>query len=189
MYGILGEDASDAETLKVLVRRLADNPRLPVIAKGYGGCGRMLSDGARDLQFFKKRRLTHFIVCHDADGPDPKPKKDLVMRQIVQPSGSAEDCCIVIPVQELEAWILADIECASHIFTSWHPGPVQNPEGIVKPKETLERLSEDRRRKRRYKHALHNEKIAWHLDLAKVEEKCPAFRILVAFVKKTAPTR
>jgi hypothetical protein len=29
MYGILGEDDSDAATLKVLIRRLTNDPRLP----------------------------------------------------------------------------------------------------------------------------------------------------------------
>ena len=37
MYGILGEDKSDAETIKVLVRRLADDQGLTVRTKGYGG--------------------------------------------------------------------------------------------------------------------------------------------------------
>ena len=106
------------------------------------------------------------------------------MQQIVRPSGLAQDCCIVIPVQELEAWILADIECASKIFTSWRPSPIENPEGIPDPKEHLEKLSRDSRQRPRYSHAIHNEKMAEHLDLDKVAQKCPAFRTLVAFVEK-----
>ncbi len=189
MYGILGEDDSDAETLKVLVQRLAGNPRLTVKTKGYGGCSELLRKGAKQLQLFKMLSLTHFIVCHDADGPDPQPKRDEVIQRIVRPSGFTEDCCIVIPVQELEAWILADIECASKIFSSWHPSPIESPERIFKPKEYLERVSKEGKQRPRYRHATHNERMALHLDLDKVAKKCPAFGTLVSFVKKTAPKR
>jgi hypothetical protein len=189
VYGILGEDESDAQTLKVLVTRLAGGQRLTVRPKGYGGGGKLLRDGARDLKAFRMLGLTRFIVCHDADGPNPQPTRDLVMQRIVRPSGLTEDCCIVIPVQELEAWILADIGCASKIFPSWRPSPIENPETIAKPKEYLEKLSRDGKHRPRYRHATHNEKMAAHLDLNTVAKKCPAFTTLVAFVKKAAPER
>ncbi len=96
----------------------------------------------------------------------------------------APDCCIVIPVQELEAWILADIECASKVFPSWKPSPIHNPEGISKPKEHLEKLSRDSKQRPRYRHAIHNEQVAKHLDLEKVARKCPAFTVLAAFVRR-----
>jgi len=182
VYGILGEDQSDVATLKVIVRRLARNESLPVKVKGYGGCAEMLRKGARQLRLFQGLKCTRFIVCHDADGPDPRPKRELVQRRIIAPSGIRQGCCIVIPVQELEAWILADIECATNIFSSWKPAAIQNPEHVAGPKEHLEKLSFDSKQKPRYSHAIHNEKMAWHLDLKKVSRKCPAFRELEAFV-------
>jgi hypothetical protein len=182
VYGILGEDESDVQTLKVLVKRLANNPSLTVKTKGYGGCGEMLRKGARQLRLFKGLKLERFVVCHDADGPDPEPKRQLVIQKIVKPSGLKNGCCIVVPVQELEAWILADIECAANIFPSWKPSPIDNPEGIPKPKEYVEKLSRDSRQRPRYSHAVHNERMALHLNLKKVAAKCPAFRELMAFV-------
>jgi hypothetical protein len=182
VYGILGEDSSDVATLKVLVRRLARDESLPVKTKGYGGCAEMLRKGARQLQLFQNLNCTRFIVCHDADGPDPAPKRKLVRDRIVVPSGICGDCCIVVPVQELEAWILADIECATAIFRSWRPAAIANPESIAHPKEHIEHLSRTSKQKPRYSHAVHNEKMARHLDLNRVSRKCPAFRELVAFV-------
>jgi hypothetical protein len=186
MYGILGEDDSDAQTLKVLVKRLAGDESLTVKAKGYGGSGKLLKDGARALRLFKALALTRFIVCHDADGPDPNEKCDLVMEKSVKPSGLAKDCCIVIPVQELEAWILADIECGSKVFGWWRPAPIQNPEGIPKPKGHIERLCYSNKPRRRYNHAVDNERMARHLDLDKVARKCAEFRKLRAFVPKAS---
>jgi len=181
VYGIIGEDRSDVATLKVLVKRLAGNPRLTVKTKGYGGSGEMLCKGARQLALFKSQKLDRFIVCHDADGPDPEPKRQLVMQRIVRPSGLKKGCCVVVPVQELEAWILADIECVANVISSWRPQAVDNPEGIPSPKEYVEKLSHDSKRRPRYIHAVHNEKMALHLDLDKVAAKCPAFQELVSF--------
>jgi hypothetical protein len=182
VYGILGDDKSDVETLKVLVKRLADNQALPVKTKGYGGCANMLRKGAKQLVLFRDLACTRFIVCYDADGPDPKPKHELVRTRIVEPSGIDKGVCIVIPVQEIEAWILADIECATEIFTSWNPKPINNPEQISSPKEYLEKLSRDSRQKPRYSHATHNERMAKYIDLRKVCDKCSAFRVLAKFV-------
>jgi hypothetical protein len=182
VYGILGEDSSDVATLKILVRRLARNESLRFKGMGYSGCGEMLRKGARQLRDFQNRGCTRFIVCHDADGPDPGPKRELVRDRIIKPSGISGDYCIVVPVQELEAWILADIECATAIFSSWKPIAIHNPESIARPKEHLESLSRSSNQKPRYSHAVHNERMARHLDLAKVSRKCPAFRELAAFV-------
>ena len=87
-----------------------------------------------------------------------------------------------IPVQELEAWILADIECVTNVIPSWKPNLVSNPEGISSPKEYITRLSRDSRRKPLYMHAVHNEKMAAYLDLPKVAAKCPSFCVLRDFV-------
>ena len=183
MYGILGEDDSDVATLKVLVRRLAKDESLRIKGKGYGGAGELLRKGVKQLNLFKTlHSCERFIVCHDADGPDPEPKRALVNERIVKCSEVGDACCILIPVQELEAWILADIESAVNIFPSWRPAAIQNPENIVSPKEHLEKLSRDSKQRPRYSHAVHYEKMARHLDLEKVRHKCPAFSVLVGFV-------
>jgi hypothetical protein len=182
VYAILGEDISDANTLKVLVRKLAGNESLKVTPKGFGGSSKMLRKGARELRNLRRLKHTRFIICHDADGPDPRPKGRLVREQIVKPSGVTEQYCIVIPVQELEAWILADIESATRVFRSWVPKPIDNPEGIPKPKEHLERLSKGSKGRPLYSHATHNEQMAKYLDLDVVKGKCPSFRTLADFV-------
>ena len=182
MYGIIGEDPSDVATLKVLVKRLAGDESLSVQTKGYSGCAEMLRKGAKQFRLFRDLGCNRFIACHDADGPNPAPKHRLVAKAIVKPSGIDEECCIVVPVQELEAWILADIECASAIFTSWKPPAVPNPERVPNPKEHLERLSGEGKSRPRYSHATHNQRMAKYLDLKKVSRKCPSFRVLEDFV-------
>ena len=147
MYGILAEDRSDAATLKVIVRRLLADSSFPIRAKGFDGSGELLRKGANQLRLFRDLGCTRFIVCHDADGIDPAPKFDLVRSKIVRASQLENASCILVPVQKLEAWILADIESAAQIFSSWQPTAIDNPERIANPKEHLEKLSRDAKHK------------------------------------------
>ncbi|MBP6187389.1 MAG: DUF4276 family protein [Azonexus sp.] len=184
MYGVIGEDPSDVETLKVLIRRLANNEKLPVFVKGYSGCGEMLRKGASQLKLFAGKGVVRFVVCYDADRGNPV-ARELEARQKVWDKALADgihgECCIVVPIQELEAWILADLSSVSKVITSWTPKDVSSPELINDPKEHLERLSRQHQ-KPKYIHAVHNQKIAFHLDLAKVAAKCGSFVPLMEFV-------
>jgi hypothetical protein len=92
------------------------------------------------------------------------------------------ETCVLIPVQEIEAWILADIQAVTKIFSGWLPDEIHNPEAIPSPKEHLEALSRQANRRPRYSHAVHNPRVAQHLDLEKVYRKCPSFRPLKDFV-------
>lgn len=185
MYGVIGEDQSDVETLKVLIRRLANNEKLPVQTKGYSGCGEMLRKGARQLKLFADRGADRFVVCYDADRQNPERRRqeaaDKVWRK-ARDEGVDGACCIVVPIQELEAWILADLSSVSKVITTWNPRDVGTPELVNDPKEYLERLSREYQ-KPRYIHALHNQKIARHLDLGKIAGKCESFVPLRDFVQ------
>lgn len=184
MYGVIGEDQSDVETLKVLIRRLAINPKVSVFAKGYGGCGEMLRKGAAQLKLFSKKGAVRFIVCYDADRENPETRLKEARQKIWDKAianGISGECCIVVPVQELEAWILADLSAVSNVIKSWSPKDIASPELVNDPKEYLERLSREHQ-KPKYIHAVHNQKIAVHLDLEKVAKRCSSFVPLVEFV-------
>jgi hypothetical protein len=182
VYGVLGEDKSDVATLKVLIRRLANDEKVSI--KGYDGCGEMLRKGGKQL--FARLGCTRFIVCYDSDDEEPTTRYQKIVKHIIIKSGLTglkEIICIVIPVQEIEAWILADIEAVSNIFKNWHPKPISNPESIDSPKEYLEKLSRDSKKRPRYNHATHNEKMALYLNLDRVSQKCHSFIPLVQLIE------
>ncbi len=184
MYGIIGEDRSDVDTLKVLIRRLSSDDSVPIKGKGFTGCGEMLKKGARQFRLFQGLGCSRFLVCYDADNEEPFRRHQEVLERIVRPSAIISPlCCIVVPVQAMEAWILADIAAAQRLFSGWKPDPVPNPEGIRKPKQHLEKLSRDARHRPRYIHAIHNPQVARHLDLDKIQQKCPSFQPLADFVR------
>lgn len=185
MYAVLGEHRSDAETLKVLIRKIARKPHLNVKIKGYEGGGELKRKGAKQITLFAQLYgCSRFVVCHDADGPNPTKKRQEIEELVTGPSGQQASCCIVIPVQELEAWVLADIGAVTHIFTGWKPKPIKNPEAIASPKEYLEKLSSDGASRPRYSHAVHNPRVAAHLDIQRLRRNCPSFMPLVDFVTR-----
>ena len=165
-YAVLGEDRSDAEALRVFIRRLAGDERLTVKPKGYDGCGELLRKGARDLDEFLNQGYDRFVVAYDADREDPAVRQARARSMV-----------------ELEAWLLADVEAVSKKWPGWRPDPVVNPERVRDPKETLEKLSRDSQRRPRYSHAVDNPVLAGLVDLALVERKCPSFVVLADFVR------
>lgn len=182
-YAVLGEDHSDAETLRVLIRRLAGNERLTVRTKGYDGCGQLLRKGARDLDEFLNQGYDRFVVAYDADRDEPALRLATARAQVVDRSRAASSaCCIVVPVEEIEAWLLADVTAVSKRWPGWRPEPIASPERVRSPKEHLEKLSRGSQKRPRYSHAVDNPILAGLIDLGVVAQKCPSFRVLVEFV-------
>ena len=184
MYGVIGEADSDAATLKVLIRKITNNKSLKVLVKDYNGCGEILKQGSRQLQAFSGLGCKKFVVCHDADGPDPSAKYNEIQNRVITPSG-CDDCCIVIPVHEIEAWILADIDkVAKFISPSWTPSAYDgDPEAVSDAQEYIEKMSRNSKKRPRYSHTTDNAAVAEHLDLDRVKKRCKSFRPFIEFVQ------
>jgi hypothetical protein len=183
-YAALGEDRSDARTLAVFIRRLAEDPSLHVKSEGYDGCAQLLRKGARVLDLLYAQGYERFVVAYDADRCAPEERYEEARRRILVPSRvSAAACCIVVPVQEIEAWLLADVAAVAKRWPGWRTEEFHHPERVRDPKETLEKLSRDARQRPRYNHATDNEVVARDVDLGVIERKCPSFQALARFVR------
>ena len=186
-YGILGEDPSDVATLCALVRRIAAEKglRAPSFApKGYAGWAKMFEKGAAQLRAFEAMGCNRVIVCCDADGPDAEAVHRDILTDIFKASGVSLPCCSVVPVQEIEVWLLADLKAVTQVIKSWKPGkPIASPEAVPSPKEHLIKLTRDPKTHRaRYSPPVHNERVAEYLSLGAVGKKCPSFRPLAEFI-------
>jgi hypothetical protein len=183
MIAVLAEDRTDAESLATIVRRIQGNPRATVLKKGFSGGGELCRKGASFVRTFADRGASRFVLCHDADGPDPEPARLKVKAAVVDQSEHAPSCCIVVPVQELEAWFIADELALTRTIPSLTIRVVPNPESIESPKEWLVRESRQGRSRPLYAPQTFNPKVAEHIDLEKVARKCPSFRPLLDFVR------
>lgn len=152
--------------------------------KGYDGCGELLRKGARDLDEFLNQGYDRFVVAYDADWSEPAARLAEAQSRVVDRSRvAAGACCVVVPVEEMEAWLLADVGAVSKKLPGWRPEPIASPERVRDPKEHLEKLSRDSQRRPRYSHAVDNPVLAGLVDLEMVERKCPSFVVLADFVR------
>jgi hypothetical protein len=122
--GILGEHISDAESLANIIRRIEEKlapPRIAIKKHGFGGCARLLSNGAGMLKAWERAGCIKAIICYDADN-DPNQsieyRKELIEKQVIARSGVKILCHPIIPVQELEGWWHGDIAALSQKY-SW----------------------------------------------------------------------
>jgi hypothetical protein len=173
VYAILGEDDSDVEMLFALVRRIAKNPKLPIKTMGYCGCGELLTKGARQIKAYQRVGCKRFIICYDSDYSKPINRYHEIVEKVIKKSGVEAEFCALVPIQEIESWILADIGAVTKVISSWVPDKeIVSPELIKDPKEYLEKLSKGKNLKPRYTHATHNSQIAQHLNLEIIIKKC-----------------
>lgn len=183
-FAVLAEDTSGAETLTALVKRISGNERLSVSSKGFGGCGHLRSKAESHINNFARRGCTHFIICHDADEDDPKSVRRKVRAALSSKLvWSDETHRIIVPVQEIEAWMIADEAALTAIIPTLKISPVGQPERISSPKEWLIKESRRGRSSPLYAPATFNPQVAKTLDVEKVARKCPSFQDLVSFVR------
>lgn len=183
MIAILAEDRSDAETLVVLVRRILGDMSAPLFRKGFSGCGELCRKAKSHINSFRDRGADRFIVCHDADRRDPSEVRKQVAQQVFGRNEPPADSCIVVPVQEIEAWIIADEAAVARVIPSLTIPETRHPEHREDPKEWLEDQSKVKTARPLYAHATHNPHVAKHIDLPMLARKCPSFQHLVNFVQ------
>lgn len=184
-FAVLAEDRSDADALVVLVKRISGDNHIQVVKKGFSGCGELCRKAGSHIADFAKQGATHFIVCHDSDGNDPAAIRQKVKAGIdTKIHLKAYRHKIIVPVQELEAWLIADEAAITKTIPTLSISVVNHPEDIDSPKEWLIRASYTGQRSRPlYAPATYNRQVALHLDIAKVERKCGSFRELTAFIR------
>lgn len=182
-YGVIGEDDSDVETVVELIKRIANNKSLSIKRKGYNGCGEMFIKAPMQLSAWSEMGCEHFIICYDSDRDKPEARYEKLVAAIKE-SDVPGTYCALVPIQEIEAWILADLEAVSKVITGWRPPgkEIVTPEAQRDPKEHLEGLTKMQNSRPRYNHAMHNPAVAKHLNLDKVLKKCPSFGPLFEMV-------
>lgn len=180
MFAILAEDDSDAEAIAHIVRRHFNDDRLAVKKKGYDGCGGLCAKGARDIKVWRAQGISRFVVCHDADANPPAEIREKVLRTVVRPASAVQNCCVTIPVQEIESWLIADEKAITEIIPSFRFKGHGQPESIPSPKEWLRKQSEAENGKPLYSPKTFNAAVAKKLRFDVVARKCPSFAAFLA---------
>jgi len=180
--GLIVEDASDYESIKVLIKRITNKSNLKfkkAIGHGCGKIRRKASSYAIDLH---KRGCNMLILVHDLDRNDLlKLRADLENKLASSPLKHNFVC---IPIEEIEAWFLSDPDGIKTTFSLKGNRKIKgNPETISSPKEKLEDFVYYCSAKSKiYLNTKHNALLAENLSLSIMKNKCGSFKALYTFV-------
>ncbi len=184
--GIMAEDISDIDTLSVLARKINRN-NYKIKKYSAKGCAKLRRKCSAVAGQWVKVNVNYIIICHDLDCDDDRTCRKLnedIKNKVSGISNYQNIICIVIPIQEIEAWLLADIVAINSHFNRMNLKEIPNPEKIESPKEYIQRRSKGKNCKPRYINSIHNQEIALKVDIDKIKQKCPAFSPFHDFISK-----
>jgi hypothetical protein len=170
--GVLAEEKNDIDVLYQLTCKVIDE-RSFRFSKFVGhGCGKLRRKCSAWAQNLLRRGCRYLVVMHDLDRED-----ESALRQQLEGAirGLSYDASLIlIPIEELEAWLLCDAHALKRVFSMKKlPRTPIHPEGITGPKEHLRSLVKKSCGKY-YFNTIHNEKIASNMTVANLES-CPSF--------------
>jgi hypothetical protein len=180
--GVIAENDSDIDVFEEIVKKISK--KQIALRRFIGkGCGKIRKECVGWAKNFKEQNCSLLVLLHDLDRNN-LPDLMQQLRTALNPP-YIKHHIIVIPVREIEAWLLSDeiaIRTAMNI-KSVIPS-IGNPESIDDPKEYLERLVEKKSLGRKhYLNTVHNKKIASLLNLTKIK-KCKSFLPLESFLQQ-----
>lgn len=181
--GIIAEDNSDIESIKVLINKITGRNVAckSCVGRGSSKIYRKCKSWA-DLLYGKGCRF--LIVVRDSDGSDPS-QIHVKLSQALKGCRLLENTVICIPVQELEAWLMADPIAIKKAMNLKKPPNIKSSvELINSPKEHLGRVIKTvSKGSILYVNTIHNQKIAEQISIQKILSSCPSFKTLHDFIK------
>jgi hypothetical protein len=182
LIGIIAEDDSDVDCLKIIIRKLL--PKKTIGFKKFvgHGCGKINRKANAWAIQFQRLKCNSMIILHDCDRNDLVELKKKIYDAIT-PS-PINKYFISIPVEELEAWLLSDPIAISELFDIKKKIKLPaHPETIESPKEFLEEFVwRETKKQHTYLNTQHNTKIIEKIDITSIGEKCPSFLDLSEFI-------
>jgi Domain of unknown function (DUF4276) len=174
--GFAVEDRSDAEVIEVILRRFVNDS---IRIKPYigSGCGKIKAKCAAWAQHAFSVGCRVFVVVQDLDDRNERELRLELERSVA--SSRRTKNIIVVPVREIEAWLLSDEVAIGRLVGKNKVKQIANPEAILRPKEKLrEIIRVNSLRKIYYLNTVHNVKIARLITRRKLE-RCSSVKPLL----------
>jgi hypothetical protein len=180
-FGIIAEDKSDIEVISEILKKYIPDNKFKISKFVGNGCGKLRNKCGVWTDNLFKSGCDFVFVFHDKD----KNCRDQLRKSLeikVCPKKYKESL-IIIPVEELEAWLLSDVTAIKNVFRlEKQPKKISDCESIESPKEHLRDLVW-KLGKRRYLNTVHNKKIAQETSLENLK-RCPSFNDFADYIEK-----
>lgn len=179
--GVIAEDDSDVQVANELIKKISPRKEF-VIRRFVGhGCGKLRSKCLSWAIQLKNQGCSMLIVFHDLDD---RTLTDLEaeIKSLLRPC-PIERHLIIIPIREIEAWLLSDHLAIKKALKLRRTFPrIANPQSIVNPKRMLGDLIFSKSDKRKRYVVEDNQKIASHIQIVNIR-RCSSFLPLEHFIK------
>ncbi len=181
LIGVIAEDNSDIDVVDEFIRKIV--PKKKYIIKSFvgHGCGKVRGKCFQWAGVLKTKGCSCLILLHDLDEHD-LPSLNTHLCQVLAHCSISKHV-VIIPIREIEAWLLSDNKAIKKAMNLVRDVPrISNPQEIVDPKrklgETIYLLSD---KTKRYLNSVHNRKIAAAVELVNVR-RCSSFLPLESFL-------
>jgi len=180
--GFIAEDESDIDVLKILAAKV-HSKKIAVSHFVGKGCGKLSVKSAAWCKNLKTKGCMKVMLVHDLDRNDGavlRQKLEAILKDVLQTKKA-----IVIPTEELEAWLLSDEAAIAKAMKLKKPlKAILHPEKTASPKEHIGKLvyaASDK--KVNYVNTVHNRLIAQATNVDLIRRKCPSFSCFEDFFK------
>lgn len=170
--GVIAEDDSDVDVIAEILAKYMVKNTFSVKSMVGHGCGKIRQKCDSWSRLLFKRGCEHVFLFHDLDRDNEADLRKLLEKKLspkVTPNS-----LIVIPIEELEAWLLSDTEAIQHVFSlPKRPKKISNCESVTSPKEHLAKMVWLSGGKR-YVNTIHNKKISERVSLENLK-RCSSY--------------
>lgn len=181
VIGIIAEDDSDVEVIAEFLSKYMQRNNFSLKKFTGNGCGKLRNKCDSWASSLFKSGCDHVIVFHDLDRNDENRLRKLLMKKVCPVK--YPNSLIVIPIEEMEAWLLSDVDAIQKVFSlPKTPSKIHDCENVPSPKEHLEGMVW-KIGKKRYVNTIHNKKISQLTSLDNLL-RCKSFATFDKYVRE-----
>ena len=171
--GLIAEDKSDIDVIHEILKKYLKFGSFRVKKFVGNGCGKLRNKCDSWTTNLFDSGCDFVFIFHDLDRYDEKVLRKTLEGKICHVNSS--NSLVVIPVEELEGWLLSDSDALKKVFgLKAMPTKIYDCETISSPKEYLRDLIY-KMEKKRYLNTVHNKKIAESITLENLR-RCKSFK-------------
>ncbi|MES9852474.1 MAG: DUF4276 family protein [Candidatus Thiodiazotropha sp. L084R] len=181
--GIIAEDASDVAVIDSILEKYMASNKYSVKKFVGNGCGKLRNKCGTWANMLSVYGCDHIMLFHDLDRYNMAELRKTLTKKVSK--DTHPNSIIVIPVEELEAWLLSDMKAIKKVFRLRKvPKKIHDCESVTSPKEHLRDLVWAAGKKR-YLNTTHNKKIAQAASVTNFR-RCKSYKEFDEYVKNMA---